>query len=129
VQEDPVARAEQTAEDLQPDGVETPLSPEASRPANYWGIYYGRLADNAFRDLRNARRRLFKARKGLRKSQQTLRKTEEEQRNSEPARLHPEEMLRTFVARRRQKGDSDAEIADLLGCTVQELQQRYPPQT
>jgi hypothetical protein len=40
-----------------------------------------------------------------------------------------EEDLRTMVARRRQRGHSDAEIAEDLNCTVEELLKRFPTQT
>jgi hypothetical protein len=70
-----------------------------------------------------------KAEEALRKTEAPLREVEEELRLAFASRLMSEENLRAMVARRRQKGHSDTEIADDLGCTVQELVQRYPPQS
>jgi hypothetical protein len=89
--EDPVVHAEQTVDNLQPPGVQTPLRPEDFHPGESWATYFGRKAD-------------AEARRADALAQQ----------------------LRQMVARRRQKGHSDEEIAEDLGCTLEELQARYP---
>jgi hypothetical protein len=94
MQEDPVANADQTVSNLQPSGIETPLSPEDFHPGESFAGYFGRKADEARRDATEARRELHQ-----------------------------------MITRRRQKGHADAEIAEELGCTLEELLQRYPRQT
>ncbi len=115
MREDPELHAEQTVEELQPEGVETPLSPEDFHPGESFATYFGRKCDRAMKDLRKTEEKLGKTEEKLGKTEEKLGKTEEK--------------LRTMVARLRQKGDSETEIADVLGCTVQELLERYPGQT
>jgi hypothetical protein len=122
MQEDPVLHAEQTVENLQPDRVELPLSPEDFHPGESFATYYGRRADAAIKEKRKTEEKLGKTEEKLGKTEEKLGKTEEKLGKTE-------ESLRAMVARLRQMGASDAEIAEDLGCTIQELLDRYPAQT
>ncbi len=94
-----------------------------------------RKADEEARKADEARR---KADEEARKADEARRKADEEARKrADEARRADEEarkadsyarQFREMVVRRRQKGHSDAEIAEDLGYTVQELLQRYPRQ-
>jgi hypothetical protein len=126
MQEDPAAHAEQTVENLQPGGVETPLRPEDFQPGESWGTYFGRKADAAIRDLRKTEGDLRKTQEDLRQAEEARHRAEVGQRQAEEARHKVEASLRAMITRRREKGDSDAAIAEDLGCTVEELVQRFP---
>jgi hypothetical protein len=87
--------------------------PEDKPPEMSWATYYGLKADEAFRIFCFHRER-------FRLAQERLRKIEE--------RRNADEGLRRMVLWCRQQGQPDAEIAEDLGCTVQELLERYPRQ-
>jgi hypothetical protein len=93
MQEDPVPHAEQAAENLQPEGVETALKPEDFRPGESFATYFGRKADKEACRADEVTRHLLQ-----------------------------------MITRRRQRGHTDAEIAEDLGCTLQELLEHYPRQ-
>jgi len=143
MQEDPFAHAEQTVENLQPGGVDSPLSPEDFHPGESFATYYGRKADREKRradaavqdklkaeeEQRKAEEALRKAEDAQRRAEEEQRKTEEAQRKTEAAQRKAEENVRALVTRLRQWGKTDPEIAEVLGCAVEELLQRYPEQT
>jgi hypothetical protein len=135
MQEDPVAHAEQTVENLQPDRVELPLNPEDFHPGESFATYYGRRADAAIREKRKAEEAQRTAEEAQRAAEEAQRAAEEAQRTAEEAQRKTEEAqrkteegLRAMVARRRQRGHGDAEIAEDMGCTVREFLKRYPAQ-
>ncbi len=129
MQEDAVAHAEQAAENLTPKGVDLPLSPEEFHPGESFASYYGRRADAAIRDLRQAEDTRRQAEEARHQAEDARHQAEDARRQAEDARRQAEEKLRRMVARRRQKGDGNAAIAEDLGCTVQELLESYPEQT
>ena len=103
--EDSVVHADQTVKNLQPAGIQTPLLPEDFHPGESWATWYGRKCDDATRQLRAV---------------------EEDNRNLAEENHQLKENQRQMVERRRQRGHSDEEIAEDLGCSFEELQQRYP---
>jgi hypothetical protein len=107
MQEDPVAQAEQAVENLQPEGVTTPLSPEDFRPGESFATYFGRKADEQ-----------------KRRADTATQKAESEGRRADEAVGE----MRQMIARRRQKGHTDAEIAEDLGLTVEKFLERFPAQ-
>src|SRR5262249_32941509 len=80
--EDPVLHADQTVENLRPQGIQTPLSPEDFHPGESWATYFGRKADEAIRQLRAV---------------------EAENRTLEEQNRQLKENQRQMIARRRQK--------------------------
>ncbi len=157
MREDPEQYAEESAENLQPTGVETPLTPEDFHPGESWGTYFGKKADAAIRNLRQAEEAKRKVEEDKRKAEDDKRKAEDDKRKAEDDKRKAEddkrraeddkrraeddkrkaeddkrkaeERVRMMVIRRRQRGHGDAEIAEDLGCTVEELLDRYPLQT
>jgi hypothetical protein len=87
MQENPIEHAEHSVENVQPDRVKMPLSPEDFHPGESFATYFGRKADEA------------------------------------------NDALGKMVARRRQRGDSDAAIAEDLDWTVEQILKRFPSQT
>jgi hypothetical protein len=103
--EDPVLHAQQTVENLQPTGIQTPLSPEDFHPGESWATCFGRKADEEHRQHQEADR---------------LR--QEAERRADEANRH----ARQLIGFLRHQRHSDEEIAANLGCTLEELQQRHP---
>ena len=77
-------------------------------------------------ERRKAEEERRKAEEERRKAEEERRKAEEERRKAEEERRKAEENARRVVVRRRQRGHSEAEIAEDMGCTVEELLQRFP---
>jgi hypothetical protein len=120
--EDRATQAEQTVDNPQPDRVETHLSLQDPVPGEEWVYFYRDPAFAKISRFRASEEESRLAEMPRRKAEEWLRRCEEDRRKIEAS-------LRLMIARRRQKGHTDADIADDLGCTVQELQERFPPQT
>ncbi len=126
MQEDPVAHAEQAVNNLQPEGVEMPLSPEDFRPGESFATYFGRKADKAIQKADAEGRRADKEKR--RADEEGWRAEKEKDRADEEKRRADEAVgeMRQMIARLRQMGLADAEIAKAHGLTVEELHERYP---
>jgi hypothetical protein len=133
--EDAVQHAETTAQTLQPEGIDAPLRPDDFVPGESWGTYFGRKADAAFRradkaeeERRTAEDERRTAEDARRIAEDARRIAEDARRKAEDERRKGEDAIRLTVVRRRQRGHSWAEIAEDLGCTTQELLDRFPMQ-
>jgi len=105
--EDVIAHAQSSVDNLQPDRVRTPLRLEEFPPGESLAAYYGRKADEAF-DRGNA--------------------AEDQKRLAEDQKRHAEARERQSVERRRQRGHQDVEIAEDLGYSLADFHRLYPPQ-
>jgi hypothetical protein len=194
--EDPSLQAEQSRDNRQPNGTQTPAHPTTLPPDQSWAVYFGRCADAQERRAEATRRcadaeerRAEAAERGseagcwrdadeirridaetrridaeTRRSDEETRRADQRTRaadwqngpheeasrfaNAETLRLHEATLraneatrrineatrqandasrqLRQMIAHLRQRGRSDEEIAEDLGCTAGELQARYP---
>jgi hypothetical protein len=161
--EDSIEHAETAVNNLQPDGVKVPLSPEDFHPGESLATYFGRKADAAFEKADAEGRRAdaatekadaegrradaegcradaacekataerHRADAATEKADAALVKAEAEGRRADAATEKADTAFRAMqqmITRRRDRGHTDAEIAEDLGCTVEELQQRFPAQ-
>jgi DNA-directed RNA polymerase specialized sigma24 family protein len=132
MQEDPVTHAEQTVDNLQPEGVEMALKPEDFRPGESFATYFGRKADKEARRADDeARKRADEARRAddeARRADDEARKRADEARRADDEARRADEVtrhMRQMITLQRQSGRTDAEIAVALGLTVEELLKRY----
>src|SRR5205085_452690 len=127
--EDVHAQVESSVANLQPAGVATPLRPEEFHPGDSLAAHFGKKCDAAIRERDEA---FSKVDEAVRARDEAVRKVDEavrarDETASELSKV--QDKIRQNVARRRQRGHTDGEIADDLGYSLEEFLQRFPRQT